>query len=122
MTAHRYTCPCCGYMTLGDWPGSYEICHVCFWEDDAVQLLDPWYDGGANVPCLIDAQAAFTSCGAMEKRFVKNVKGVHPGDVLDPQWRKVVSGDRAFARLPRELSDEEFQDLNALYYWRRNAA
>ena len=109
-------------MTLKDWPGSYEICHVCFWEDDAVQLLDPWYDGGANVPCLVDAQFTFAACGAMEKRFVKNVKGILPGDVRDPQWRQVTSADRAFTRLPRELSDAEFQDLDALYYWRWNAA
>lgn len=109
-------------MTLGDWPGSYQICHVCFWEDDAVQLLDPWYDGGANVSCLADAQSTFASCGAMEERFLKNVKGVLPDDVRDPQWRQVTAADRAHARLPRELSDAEFQDLNVLYYWRRNAA
>ncbi|NIP43329.1 MAG: hypothetical protein GWN61_14025, partial [candidate division Zixibacteria bacterium] len=33
-----YTCPCCGYRTLDDPPGSYDICGICFWEDDTVQL------------------------------------------------------------------------------------
>jgi hypothetical protein len=29
-------------------PGSYEICPVCFWDDDLVQLRWPTYAGGAN--------------------------------------------------------------------------
>ncbi|MBW4608570.1 MAG: hypothetical protein KME22_15515 [Hassallia sp. WJT32-NPBG1] len=28
-----YHCPCCGYKTLSE-RGGYEICPVCFWEDD----------------------------------------------------------------------------------------
>ncbi|MEV0490026.1 CPCC family cysteine-rich protein [Streptomyces atratus] len=28
-----YRCPCCGFVTLGE-RGNYEICSVCFWEDD----------------------------------------------------------------------------------------
>jgi hypothetical protein len=26
-------CPCCHYKTISD-KGNYEICPVCFWEDD----------------------------------------------------------------------------------------
>ncbi|WP_429002049.1 CPCC family cysteine-rich protein [Xanthomonas sacchari] len=26
-------CPCCGYKTLSE-RGAFEICAVCFWEDD----------------------------------------------------------------------------------------
>jgi hypothetical protein len=29
----RHPCPCCGYKTLTN-PGGFEICEVCFWEDD----------------------------------------------------------------------------------------
>ena len=28
-----YQCPCCGYYTLEE-RGRFEICSVCFWEDD----------------------------------------------------------------------------------------
>lgn len=28
-----FGCPCCGYATVSE-PGSYEICPICFWEDD----------------------------------------------------------------------------------------
>jgi hypothetical protein len=29
--AERVTCPCCGYRTLPDGPGAYEMCEVCGW-------------------------------------------------------------------------------------------
>lgn len=45
----KYKCPCCGYYTFDERPsGSYDICPVCFWEDDPVQLDDPSYEGGEN--------------------------------------------------------------------------
>jgi hypothetical protein len=28
-----YDCPCCGYPTLTSW-GNYDICYLCWWEDD----------------------------------------------------------------------------------------
>ena len=28
-----HPCPCCGNHTIGE-PAVYEICPVCFWEDD----------------------------------------------------------------------------------------
>src|SRR5581483_11991082 len=28
-----YSCPCCGYLTLRQ-RGAFQICQVCFWEDD----------------------------------------------------------------------------------------
>ena len=30
---HHYACPCCLFTTLGE-RGGFEICPVCFWEDD----------------------------------------------------------------------------------------
>jgi hypothetical protein len=45
----RYPCPCCFYLGLTEQPpGSFEICDVCGWEDDDVQLRNPTYTGGAN--------------------------------------------------------------------------
>ena len=122
MTA-RHTCPCCGYRTFDDIPGSYSygLCHVCFWEDDPVQLLDPWFAGGANRPNLHDAQATYATHGAMERRFLSNAKGVLTTDVRDPTWRRVQESDRTFVRAPRDLSDEEMKDLTVWYYWRRHA-
>ena len=34
----KYTCPCCGYKTLDEEPpNTYDICEICFWEDDGFQ-------------------------------------------------------------------------------------
>jgi hypothetical protein len=44
----RYPCPCCGYPTLMD-RGGFEVCWVCYWEDDGQD--DPYADqvwGGPN--------------------------------------------------------------------------
>jgi hypothetical protein len=64
MSAKR-ACPCCGYQTLSDdQPGSYEICEVCFWEDDIVQFDDPDYEGGANKVSLRQARINFREFGS----------------------------------------------------------
>lgn len=57
-----YTCPCCGYPTLGE-RGAYEICSICDWEDDGQD--DPRADevwGGPNGGySLSEARANFHS-------------------------------------------------------------
>jgi len=35
----RISCPCCGYPTLGE-RGGYEICELCWWEDDGQDDTD----------------------------------------------------------------------------------
>jgi len=42
------TCPACGFQVLAEGYGSYEICEICGWEDDSVQLANPTSGGGAN--------------------------------------------------------------------------
>ena len=65
----RRPCPCCLYWTLHDpFPGSYEICPICNWEDDGVQFRDPSAAGGANQPCLVDARRSFDATGSSEGR------------------------------------------------------
>ena len=66
----RYSCPACGFLVFSEVPGSYEICAVCGWEDDPVQLANPCTEGGANRESLKDAQArALEDCpiGQMEE-------------------------------------------------------
>ena len=43
----KHLCPVCGMYEFSHM-GSYEVCEVCGWEDDWVQLDDPDYTGGAN--------------------------------------------------------------------------
>jgi hypothetical protein len=85
-----------------------------------VQLLDPWCARGANRSALVQAQANYARFGAMERRFLGNVKGIRENDVRDPTWRSARHSDRTSVRAPRELSEQELRDLTAWYYWRRH--
>ncbi|MFB7142839.1 CPCC family cysteine-rich protein [Gottfriedia sp. NPDC056225] len=84
----KYTCPCCGYKTLDDEPpGTYDICSICFWEDDSVQFKDPDFEGGANIPSLRQAQINFIEYGACEKRCIEFVRKPNERDKKDPNWK-----------------------------------
>ena len=84
----KYTCPCCGYMTLEEPPpGTFDICPVCWWEDDAAQFEDPEFAGGANLPSLRQAQANFRQFGASEECFKVLVRRPEADEVKDATWR-----------------------------------
>ena len=59
--AALYPCPCCGHLTFDDPTGSDEICPICFWQDDGVQLAFPDMAGGANKCSLMEGQRNFAS-------------------------------------------------------------
>ncbi|MEU1465047.1 CPCC family cysteine-rich protein [Streptomyces sp. NPDC005727] len=84
-----FPCVCCGYLTLGESPGSHEICLVCFWEVDRVQLRWPNWAGGANRPSMLEAQANFMALTACEKRLVTKVRPPQEVEPLDPNWRPI---------------------------------
>ena len=115
----NFTCPCCGYRTLNEFPGSYEICAVCFWEDDPIQLLDPGFAGGANRPSLIECQANYARFGASEHRFISNVRPPANEEERDSQWRPAEQPDLKHARAPTDLTREESDRIETWYYWRR---
>ena len=71
----NYPCPCCGYLTYDQEPcGTFEICPVCYWEDDNVQNQNPNYDGGANGISLNKAKENFVLLGAISDEFIKDVR------------------------------------------------
>ena len=71
----KYYCPCCGYDTLRSKPpGTFEICEICFWEDDNIQYEDPKYKGGANKISLLNARSNFELFGAMSKEFIPQTR------------------------------------------------
>ena len=83
----KYTCPCCGYRTL-DSKHEYDICPICFWEDDWRQVDNPYRGGGANRVSLYKAQINFRKYGACEKEMLSNVR--KPTDeVFDDEWREL---------------------------------
>ncbi|MFN8635125.1 MAG: CPCC family cysteine-rich protein [Chloroflexota bacterium] len=76
MTEHQitYPCACCGYFTLHEPGGSYEICPVCFWEADPIQNDDPEYVGGANRISLNEARRNFAELGAVDREMRQHVR------------------------------------------------
>src|SRR5688572_26719578 len=101
----KVACACCGFFVL-DERGSYDICPICFWEDDIVQIADPWYDGGANSPALVQAQRTFSEIGAIEQRFTGHVRAPSSSEAKDPEWRAVVEADKNYVTTPREIEEE----------------
>ena len=84
----KYTCPCCGYKTLGEEPpGTHDICKICYWEDDYFQYDHPDMDGGANHVSLKEAQQNFIKFGVSEKEFLENVRPPNKSDIKDPNWK-----------------------------------
>ena len=55
-TDSPYPCPACGFEVFLEPSGSYDICPVCGWEDDEVQLRFPAMRGGANKASLFESQ------------------------------------------------------------------
>ncbi|GAB3189494.1 CPCC family cysteine-rich protein [Micromonospora palomenae] len=70
-----YACPCCGYLTL-DERGMYEICPVCFWEDDGQDDHDAGrIRGGPNRNLsLMQARCNFAEFGASDRRRLARVR------------------------------------------------
>ncbi|WP_142215115.1 CPCC family cysteine-rich protein [Streptomyces sp. SLBN-118] len=60
-----YRCPCCGYITLAE-RGAFEICEVCYWEDDGQDEHDAdEVRGGPNHDLsLRQARQNFEAIGA----------------------------------------------------------
>ena len=64
-------CPCCRHMTD---PGDWEICRVCYWENDPSQRRYPDQPGGANRVSLRQGQANFVEFGAAERAMLPYVR------------------------------------------------
>jgi len=75
----RWACPCCRFLTLQE-RGGFEICKVCFWEDDGQDDQDASVvRGGPNGTLSLEqARQNFATYGACEERFKKSVRDPLP--------------------------------------------
>ena len=71
----RQKCPCCGYYTLlgSEEDTAYEICPVCYWENDISGEYETSYSG-ANDMTLAEGRANYERYGACDPRFVKKCR------------------------------------------------
>lgn len=65
-------CPCCDYFTLGE-RGEYQICPICFWEDDGVDITNLDEQSWSNHITLREGRSNFKKFGACNKAMIKNV-------------------------------------------------
>lgn len=74
-----YRCPCCGYVTLSR-RGWFEICPVCFWEDDGQDDHDADLErGGPNRGLsLTEARRNFERFRASDERRRQFVRAPKP--------------------------------------------
>lgn len=94
----KYKCLCCGYRTL-DTRSEYDICPVCFWEDDAYLVFSEttiqgiYYDNEPTENELLDipseandglslrqAQENYRSFGASAKEMLPYVRKPHKNE------------------------------------------
>jgi hypothetical protein len=61
--------------------GTFDLCPVCFWEDDPIQFRDHDYEGGANKVSLNVARKNFKEFGASERQFVEQVRLPQPDEI-----------------------------------------
>lgn len=105
-------CPGCGFRTIeSEIYGSYDICPVCGWEDDSVQLHNPCSSGGANKISLVDCQEAKARWSVDEmSRFER-----------DPAWRPLSAAEVAYFRSVAERQHWRFMGETEPQsaYWRK---
>lgn len=75
-------CPCCGCKTLRE-RGRFQICQICFWEDDGQDDHDAdVVRGGPNgLLSLAQARANYRKLDACEDRFVGDVRRPRPEEL-----------------------------------------
>ena len=73
-----YGCPVCRSLTLPA-RGAFELCPVCFWEDDGQDDHDAdEIRGGPNgVLSLTQARANYAEFGASDRTFLSKVRAPH---------------------------------------------
>lgn len=125
----RFTCPCCGFPTLGG-RSMYEICFLCFWEDEGQDDNDAdEVQGGPNGNYSLEiARLNFerylvmyspdndTRAGGSDSPATKAQKHAvvqafeemfaTPGSVQEAQWAAVRSGERELFSLLKVSSRE----------------
>ena len=66
----KFQCPCCDYFTL-DEVGVYNICEVCFWEDDGTTSEHGFSPNGST---LNEARSNYLKFSANSEQDAKHVR------------------------------------------------
>ena len=118
----RFRCPCCGCLTLMD-RGEYDICEVCYWEDDGQDDHNADAVGGPNGRLsLTQARANYRAFGACEESMLVNVRPPRKDELPDrtqAEPRAAKPGRKA--KLPVAAALPTVDELVAALDHKRNA-
>lgn len=84
----KNSCPVCGYLTL-DERDSFDICAICFWEDDGIDDFEVNKDSGPNHMTLNEGREIFQE--AKRKLLTENVGGDNLMDTLKNKFKNLDS-------------------------------
>jgi hypothetical protein len=108
-------CPSCGFLTVEGSYGSYDICKICGWEDDGVQLANPYSAGGANGESLAEAQKRSLGQYPLSVEVSEGIK-------RSPKWRPL--SEKETEIYSEQKRREHWHNTAVLYeaetYWRKN--
>ncbi|GCE24172.1 CPCC family cysteine-rich protein [Dictyobacter kobayashii] len=78
----KYRCPCCGFRTLNE-RGEYEICVVCYWQDDGQRDVDANINRSLspNHMSLALARENYHKFGAIHKNALASVRPPLPEEL-----------------------------------------
>ena len=116
----KYQCPCCGYLIFDKRPGSYDICPICFWEDDLSQLRFAFTEGGANRVSLLEGQKNYQQQGVCELHLKQHVRLPLADERQEDGWR-MLDLQRDNIEIPvlgLDYGATYPRDGTLLYYWR----
>lgn len=96
-----HPCPCCGYRTLPD-RGAYDLCPVCWWEDEG---SEPWEYSGANGQTVVEAQQEYLSQRLPYRLRPGKVRAPKRGEEREPDWRPFELTDELLGRVERATAE-----------------
>lgn len=100
-----HPCPCCGYKTLPG-RGDYDICPVCWWEDEGAE---PWEYSGLNGQTLVEAQQGFLAQRRPYRLRPGKVRAPKKHEARDPDWRPLELTADLMARVERTNEENRRQ-------------
>jgi Cysteine-rich CPCC len=110
-----HPCPACGYYMFSALNEQSEICLICGWQNDLVDLQEMYHPMGPNDVSLEEAQKNFKEIGAKAPKSLGHVRPPTKEDMRDPKWRPL---DRA-KDTRREINTNS-QTPEEIYYWHWN--
>lgn len=117
-----YPCPCCGHTVFAE-PAFWELCPICFWEDDPGQLRWPESRWGANGYSLIEGQRNYATIGVSHPTFADQVRPASIHEPIAEGWRPLDPEVDDYVRGDGDLRNSlgMVPDPTVLYWWRSPA-